>query len=217
MFRYFSRPIPLVLALAFGTAIPVLNALVQAVQIPSGTYPDDSARLAIAPIAWFAHVLAGVAFGITGPLQFVRALRNRFGLLHRASGRIFVASGAVLGLSGLALLAQVTSVRTPLADIARGLFGLGLLFALTMAMAAIRNREFLRHRAWMIRAYATGMGLGTVALVFFPIYLVTGQPPVGLASDILFVGSWAMTIGLAEMVVRRSSPSTGDQRPSTAA
>lgn len=216
MFRYFSRPTPLVLALAFGTAIPVLNALVQAVQIPSGTYPDDSARLAIAPIAWFAHVLAGAAFGITGPLQFVRALRNRFGALHRASGRIFVASGAVLGLSGLSLLAQVTSVRTPLADIARGLFGLGLLFALTMAMAAIRNRQFSRHRAWMIRAYTTGMGLGAVALVFFPIYLVTGQPPMGLASDILFVGSWAITIALAELVIRRSSPSTGDQRPSTA-
>jgi uncharacterized membrane protein len=205
MFRLFQRPIPLVLFLAFGTAIPVLNALVQAVQIPSGTYPDDSARLAIAPIAWFAHVLAGVAFGITGPVQFVRALRNRFGALHRVSGRIFVVSGAVLGLSGLSLLAQVTSVRTPVADIARGVFGLALLIALALAMAAIRDREVLRHRAWMIRAYAIGMGLAAVALVFFPIYLITGQPPMGLASDVLFVGSWALTIALGEMVIRRSS------------
>ncbi len=202
MFRLLSRPIPLALFLAFGTAIPVLNALVQVVQIPSGTYAADSARLAIAPFAWFAHVLAGVAFGVTGPLQFVRALRNRFGRIHRVSGRIFVASGAILGLSGLSLLAQVTSVRTPLADIARGLFGLALLIALAIAMAAIRNREFLRHRAWMIRAYAVGMGLGAVALVFFPIYLVTGQPPMGMASDILFVASWAMTIVLAEVVIR---------------
>ena len=208
MFRLFSRPMPLGLFLAFGTAIPVLNALVQVFQIPSGTYADDSARLAIAPVTWFAHVMAGVAFGITGPLQFVRALRNRFGALHRVSGRIFVVAGAILGLSGLSLLAQVTSVRTPPADVARGLFGLTLLIALVMAMAAIRNREFLRHRAWMIRAYAIGMGLAAVALVFFPIYLVTGQPPMGLASDILFVASWLVTIALAEVVIRFPSRST---------
>ena len=207
MFRFFARPAPLVLALAFFTFIPVLTALVQVFQIPTGTYPEDSARLAVAPISWFAHVLAGCAFGITGPMQFVRALRQRFGALHRVSGRIFVFSGAILGLSGLSLLAQVMSVRTPLADIARGLFGLALLIALAMAMAAIRHRDFLRHRAWAIRAYAIGMGLGAVSLVFFPIYIITGQPPTGLASDILFVGSWALSIAFAEVVIRHSSHS----------
>jgi hypothetical protein len=208
MFRFFSRPAPLVLALAFFTCIPVLTALVQVFQIPSGTYPEDSARLAVAPVSWFAHVLAGVAFGIIGPVQFVRALRHRFGMLHRVSGRIFVLSGMILGFSSLALLAQVTSVRTPIADIARGLFGLALLIALAMAMAAIRHRNFIRHRAWAIRAYAIGMGLGTVSLVFFPIYIITGQPPSGLASDILFVGSWTLNIAFAEVVIRYSSHSS---------
>ncbi len=205
MFRFFSQPVPLVLALALCTCIPVLTALVHVFQIPTGTYPKDSARLAIAPISWFAHVLAGAAFGITGPVQFVRALSHRFGALHRVSGRIFVLSGAILGFSGLSLLAQVASQRTPLADIARGVFGLALLIALTLSMAAIRNRDFLRHRAWAIRAYAIGMGLGAVALVFFPIYLITGQPPSGLASDILFVSSWALTIAFAEVLIRQSS------------
>ncbi len=205
MFRFFSRPAPLVLALAFCTFIPVLTALVLVFQIPTGTYPEDSARLALAPVSWFAHVLAGVAFGITGPVQFVRALRHRFGVLHRMSGRIFVLSGAMLGLSGLSLLAQVMSQRTPLVDIARGLFGLGLLIALALAMAAIRDRDFLRHRAWAIRAYAIGMGLGAAALVFFPIYIITGQAPNGLVSDILFVTSWVLAIALAEAVIRYSS------------
>ncbi len=204
MFRPFQRPIPLVLFLALCTAIPVISALVQVFQIPSGTYPADSARLAVAPIAWFAHVLAGTAFGITGPVQFVRALRHRFGALHRVSGRMFVLSGAVLGLSGLSLLAQVTSLKTPLADIARGLFGLALLIALALSMAAIQDRDILRHRAWAIRAYAIGMGLGAVGLVFFPIYLVTGQPPTGVTSDILFVASWVLTIVFAEVVVRHT-------------
>lgn len=202
MFRLLSRPMLLVLTLAVFSAIPVMTALVQVIQIPSGTYAQDSARLAIAPIAWFAHVLAGAAFGITGPVQFVRALRRRFGVLHRVTGRIFIVSGAALGLSGLSLLAQVASVRTPSADIARGLFGTALLIALARAMAAIRDRDFERHRAWMIRAYAVGMGLGAVGLVFFPVYLVTGQPPTGLASDVLFVGSWVLTIAFAEVALR---------------
>jgi len=76
-----------------------------------------------------------------------------------------------------------------------------------MAMVAIRNRDFLRHRAWAIRAYAIGMGLGAVALVFILLYIVTGQPPVGPTSDILFVVSWVMAIVIAEVVIRRSSRS----------
>lgn len=207
MFRLFQRPIPLVLFLAFFTAIPVLTALIQIVQIPSGAYPAESAHLAFAPVSWFAHAVAGVAFAITGPVQFVRALRHRFGALHRVSGRIFVLSGAILGLSGLSLLAQVESQRTPPADIARGLFGLALLIALALAMAAIRSRDFLRHRAWAIRAYAIGMGLGTVALVFFPIYIIMGQVPTGLASDTLFVASWVLSIAFGEVVIRHLSRS----------
>ena len=208
MFRALRRPIPLALALAAFAAIPVLTAAVQVVQIPTASYPVDSAHLAVAPMAWFAHVAAGVAFGITGPIQFVRALRQRFGALHRLSGRIFMAAGAILGLSGLSLLAQVTSQRTPLADLARGLFGLALLAALALALAAIHNRDLPRHRAWAIRAYAIGMGLGAVSLVFFPIYLVTGQPPTGLASDILFVVSWCVAIAWAEWIIRHSRASS---------
>lgn len=207
MLRFFSRPLPLVLFLAIGTAIPVLSALVQVFQIPTGSYAPDSARLAVAPLSWFAHVLAGAAFGICGPVQFVRALRLRFGRLHRVLGRVFVISGLFLGFSGLCLLLQVQSVRTPIAETVRGLFGLGLLLTLAMAMLAIRNRDVARHRAWMIRAYATGMGVAGISLLFFPLYLFTGQAPSGLAADLLFVGSWALIICGAEVIVRRSATS----------
>lgn len=203
MTRLFQRPIALALGLAVFSAIPVLNALVEVVQIPTGSYPEDSARLAVAPVAWFAHVLAGAAFGITGPVQFVRALRHRLGALHRAAGRIFVVAGVTLGLSGLSLLAQVTSTATPVVDAARGVFGLALLIALARAMAAIRDRDVHRHRAWMIRSHAIGMGAGAIGLVFFPIYLATGRPPAGLGADLVLVAEWLASIVLAETVIRR--------------
>ena len=78
MIRAFTRPIPLVLALAFCTFIPVMMATVRVVQIPLGALPEDSLRLASAPVALFFHSLAGALFGVSGPLQFVRAVRRRF-------------------------------------------------------------------------------------------------------------------------------------------
>ena len=112
---------------------------------------------------------------------------------------------ALVGGDGdlLALLLQVESITTGLLDTARGVFGLALIAALVRAMAAVRARDMLRHRAWMIRAYAIGMGQGTVALVMFPIYLITGEPPTGLATDIVVVGMWLFNIALGEWVARR--------------
>ena len=211
MVRIFNRPLPLVLALALCAFIPVMTAAVSVVQIPLGALPGDSLRLASVPVAFFLHSLAGVLLGVLGPLQFVRALHRRFGTLHRLTGRVFVLAGAGLALSGLTLLLQVESMATGLLDAARGVFGLALIAALMRGVAAARVHDMHRHRAWMIRAYAIGMGTGTVALVMFPLYLITGEPPMGLASDIVVVGMWMFNIALGEWVVRRLAfpPSLG--------
>ena len=55
----------------------------------------------------------------------------------------------------------------------------------------------------MIRAYAIGMGATAVTMVFFPIYVLTGEPPMGLAADIVFLGSWTACVLFAEGIVRR--------------
>lgn len=203
MTRRFSRLIPLLLALIVGTFIPVMIAAVRVVQIPLGTVPEDSLRLTSAPVAFFLHSLAGLLFGVLGPLQFVRALRLRIGALHRLAGRVFVLAGVGLALSGLALLLQVESIATGLLDAARGAFGLTLLTALVLGVSAARAHDMSSHRSWMIRAYAIGLGTGPVSLVMFPIYLITGEPPTGLASDLVVVGMWLSTIALGEWVARR--------------
>jgi Predicted membrane protein (DUF2306) len=205
MIRFFARPIPLVLFLAFCTFIPVMMALVRTVQIPTGSYPDDSLRLAVAPLAWFLHALAGASFGLAGPLQFVFVLRRHFGKWHRLTGRVFVLSGSFLGLSGLAMLLQVPSQSTAILDVARGVFGFALLFALAQSMFAVLRRDIPRHRAWAIRAYAIGMGSGTIALVFFPIYVITGVPPLGFWADVIYIGWWTFNIAVAEFVIRRTT------------
>ncbi|MFN4154650.1 MAG: DUF2306 domain-containing protein [Paracoccaceae bacterium] len=203
MIRLFARPLPLVLALAFGIFIPVMMAGVRLVQILLSALPDDSLRLAAAPVALFLHALAGILFGVLGPVQFARALRQRFGALHRLSGRVFVAAGLALALSGLALLVQIESQATAVLDNARAGFSAALIVALGVAVSAAGRRDMIAHRAWMIRAYAIGMGGATVALVMFPIYLIKGAPLTGLASDLVFVGWWLVTLAIGEWVILR--------------
>ena len=211
MICVFSRPIPLVLLLAFCTFIPILVAAVSVVQIPLGALPEDSLRLAAESVTFFLHALAGVLFGVLGPMQFVLALRRRFGVLHRVTGRFFALAGLMLALSGLRLLFQVESRSTELLDVARGAFSLALILALALGVMAARARDLKKHRAWMIRAYVIGMGAGTIALVMFPIYLVTGAPMTGLASDIVFVSWWLANIALGEWIIRQLAAPTRRQ------
>ena len=201
--RWFAKPAAILFALFFGTLLGIILALVQVVQIPLGALPEDSRHLSAAPVWHFIHVLGGALFGILGPIQFSRVLMHKYGLLHRFMGRVFVAAGAMISLSSLGLLWHFPDTYSAAVSFGRLLFGIALGVALAIAMQNIRKRDITRHRNWMIRAYAIGMGATVVSMVFFPIYAITGEPPMGLAADIVFLGSWTACVVFAEALVRR--------------
>lgn len=200
--RPLARPIPLALALGLASAIPVGVALVNVVAIPTGLVPEGSGHLAAAPLAWWLHAAAGAAFGILGPVQLVGALRRRFGPAHRWTGRAFVLAGLVIGLSGQALLWRTDGPGGPIIDTARGVFGTALIAALLLGLAAARRHDRARHRAWMIRAYALGMGASAVLVAFPPLALL-GVPPTGPAFERAQVLFWLAALALAEGIIRR--------------
>lgn len=204
MIRAFTKPIVVPAALLLGTLLTIVLALVQAVQIPLGALPADSLRLTAVSIRHFLHVAGGAAFAILGPIQFGRVLAGRYGRLHRVLGRVFVTAGAMIALSAMGLLWRFPGAYSPAMSGGRLLFGIALGVALVLAVRAIRRRDVRRHRDWMIRAYAIGVGATAVSMVFFPIYVVTGQAPTGLAADAAFLGAWVACIALAEVVVRRT-------------
>lgn len=203
MTRWFTKPVVVPAALFVGTLLTIVLALVQVVQIPLGALPEDSQRLSAVPVWHFMHVLGGATFGILGPIQFGRVLIRKYGLLHRVMGRVFVAAGAMISLSSLSLLWHFPDTYSVAMNSGRLLFGIALGVALAIAMQAIYKRDLTRHRNWMIRAYAIGIGATAVTMVFFPIYAITGEPPTGLAADIIFLGSWTACIVFAEGLVRR--------------
>jgi uncharacterized membrane protein len=203
MTRWFTKPGVVLAALYFGTLLGTLLAVVQVVQIPLDALPEDSWHLKAAPIWHFMHVMGGATFGILGPIQFSRVLMHKYGLLHRFMGRVFVAAGAMISLSSLGLLWDFPETASAAVSSGRLLFGIALGTALVIAMYAIWKRDFTRHRNWMIRAYAIGIGATAVSMVFFPIYVITGEPPLGIVADIAFLGSWTACIVFAEALVRR--------------
>jgi uncharacterized membrane protein len=206
--RIFARPIGLACLLLFLTSIPIVTAALKIYEIPTGQLPPDAAKFA--PVQWsmFLHALGGLLFGLLGPIQFAGVLKRRFGRLHRVTGRVFVMAGLLLGLSSLRLLAEFPDASTWVLVSARLLAGLAVAVSLILAVVAIRRRDVTRHKAWMIRAYAIGMGPATISFIMFPIFLTTGEPPEGYAADFLFVASWIINITIAELVVRRTGAVT---------
>lgn len=206
MLHAFAGPKRLVLVLLFLTAVPIIAAMMRVAQIPLGTLPEMAHHLQNTPYAHFLHTLAGVSFGLIGPLQFAGVLKRKFGRAHRVMGRIYVAAGAILALSSLRLLATHLLGSTPLLDIERALAGLALGAALWIALRAAMRRDITRHKAWMIRSYAVGMGSSTIVFVYFPYYLIMGEDPSPLAGDLLFLLSWVVNIGIGEWIIRKTSP-----------
>jgi uncharacterized membrane protein len=198
-----SRPKLLVFVLLFFTFIPIVSAALRVYQVPTGLLPQDAIKYQAVPWSMFLHALGGLLFGLLGPLQFSNALKNQYGRLHRVAGRVFVVAGLFLGFSSLRLVTTFPDATTWVVMSARAIGGLCLILALILALQAIVNRRIEMHRAWMIRAYAIGMGSTTlIAFIQLPIFLINGEAMLGYIADLMFVASWAINLAIAEWVIR---------------
>jgi uncharacterized membrane protein len=202
MSRFFRRPLSLAIILFVATFIPIASAPVRMFQILTDQLPADAIKFTTVPWALFLHALGGLAFGLAGPLQFARALKLRFGSLHKVTGHVFVIAGSFLALSSLRLLFEFPHDSTWVLVCARAAAALGMILAMTLALIAVRNGNFAKHRAWMIRTYALGMGAATISFIQLPIFLTRGEALQGYFADSLFVLSWVINLTFAEIIIQ---------------
>ena len=145
------------------------------------------------------HLLAGLVAIVLGPLQFWPRIRNGYPKVHRVTGRTYLAAiviGSLAGM-GLALTSGVTSTY------AVGLFSLACAWLVTSAMAfiAIKKRNFIQHKEWMIRSYVV-----TFAFVVFRLavdsltYLEIGDRASN--STTMAWACWVVPLLLTEMVLQ---------------
>lgn len=187
----------------------VLNDVIPAFGPPQA--PGFDAGFARHPLLTLVHIVPGSLFMILGPLQFVRRIRSRYLTVHRWSGRVFVASGIIIGITALMMSFQM-AIGGANETAATTFYALLFLFALGKAFLHIRRREIRPHREWMIRAFAIGLAVATVRPIvglFFALSDLSPQEFFGIA----FWLGFTLNLIAAEIWINYTRPKLTAQLP----
>ncbi len=192
-------------ALIALSVIPVAAGVVRLGELTGGAeITPENARFFAAPLPAVLHILSVSLFCILGAFQFAPGIRRRRPGWHRGAGRLLVPCGLVAALSGL----WMTQFYPPVMGDGPLLYGIRLVVGSAMTLfivlgfAAIRRRDIARHRAWMMRGYALGLGAGTQALTHLPWFLFPGIQG-ELTRALLMGAGWAINLAVAEWIIRR--------------
>ena len=158
------------------------------------------------PILTMIHVVPGLLFTVLGPFQFSEFIRARHLQWHRWNGRIFLATGFIIGISALFMSFTMQSIGGVNQAAATVLFGSFFLFALSKSFWHIRRREVALHRQWMIRAFAIGLAVASIRPIvgiFFATSRVTHLSPQQFFGIAFWIGLSINTL-VAELWLRSS-------------
>lgn len=189
-------------------AVVVLSAVVRLAgmggALSSGVLPEDAGDAAYVrhPFIAVLHLVPGVAFTLLGPIQFMPGIRRRWPVVHRWSGRVFIVSGVLVAVTAMVVSAVFPPVGGLFKSSAVYLFSIAQLVTLGVALRAVLRCDIPRHRAWMIRAFAIGLGVATMRLYFIPVLLLFGVPgdfSIGLG---MWVG-FGVNVVVAELILLR--------------
>lgn len=159
------------------------------------------------------HILPGALFLVLTPLQFLPRIRAKHLQVHRWMGRVLVVSGLIIGSTAL-VMSYKMNIGGPNETAATTLFGILFLFCLLKAYLHIRRKEVARHREWMIRAYAVGLGVATtrpIVGMFFAFRRLTPHEFFGIAfwlgfTTTFLLGEWWIDYTRQHLAESMSSP-----------
>ena len=169
----------------------------------AGTIPAEGEfdrRYAEHPVLAYAHILPGVVYLVLAPFQISRRFRNRHLGLHRKMGRILIPTGIVAGVFGIifGILYSFGGLAEASASV---VFGSWFVFCLAYAYQHIRTGDTVGHRRWMIRAFAIGLGVGTIR-IWVGLFEATGLLEFNDAFGAAFWIAWTMHVMAAEIWLR---------------
>jgi len=210
-----SRSWPVPAVLVGLSAVPLIAGTLRLIQLGGGpaVIPADH-RFADFPLPLVVHIVGSATYALVGVLQFVPRFRRRHLLWHRRAGRVLALAGLLVALSALwmTLVYEAQPGTGDVLFVLRLIVGSAMAGSLVLGFTAIRRRDIVAHRAWMIRAYALGLGAGTQVFTegFGGALLGTGE----LAGDLAKGAGWLINLAVAECVIRRPSiRRTRDVRP----
>ncbi|MGY0035652.1 DUF2306 domain-containing protein [Pedobacter sp. NJ-S-72] len=132
-------------------------------------------------------------------MQFSSKYRNRYKILHRQIGKLYVISVLLSSVSGLYIALYANG-----GFIARsGFFCLAVVWFYTtfMAYTSIRNKQLVRHQKMMIFSYAACFAAVTLRL-WLPLLIVT-LGDFRTAYMIVAWWAWVPNLVVAALIIRR--------------
>ena len=186
------------------SVIPLVFGAVRLHQLATGAeITSANARFFAAPMPVVVHILSSAVFAVLGAFQFVTGDRRRWLAWHRAAGWVSLVTGLLTGLSGVWMTLFYPHTDVLLMGL-RLAAGSGMVLSIGLGLTTIRRRDILGHQAWMMRAYALGMGAGTQVLTGIVESLVVAHPD-ALSKAVSMGAAWLINLIVAEWLIRRRS------------
>lgn len=127
---------------------------------------------------YFAHILPAMVLSISGILQFVPQIRQKFPVVHRWNGRLFLTLGLSGAITGLYLTWIGGHRLSDIGSIGITLNGLLIPVAIALAWRTALARDFSAHKRWAVHSFLLINGVWSFRLYLFG-WLVVNQGPVG--------------------------------------
>ncbi len=192
-------------ALILLVLVPLIAGAMRFSSLLSGAEATpDNARFVGMPVPVITHIISVSVYSVLGAFQFHAGLRRRRPRWHRVAGRVLVPMGVAAAASGLwmNLVYALPADSYGALWVARWVVGIGMIAALALGFAAVLRRDFTRHRAWMIRAYAIAVGAGTQVFTSLIWFLIVGDAAANTTTVPLIAG-WVVNLAVAEWIIRR--------------
>ncbi|WP_433320098.1 DUF2306 domain-containing protein [Micromonospora chersina] len=198
------------------SAVPVIAGVARTAELTGGAaVTPENARFFASPVPVLVHVVGASLYCLLGAFQFAPVFRRRRPGWHRLAGRVLIPCGLAAALSGLwmALFYPRPPIDHVLVTPMRLVFGTAMFCCIVLGLVAIRRRDIPRHRAWMARGYAIGLGAGTQVLTHLPWMLLVGQPS-GIGRAFLMLAGWVINLAAVEWALHRrlTGPARSIQR-----
>jgi uncharacterized membrane protein len=185
--------------------IPIVSGAFRLHQLTGGAeITPANARFFASPLPVTVHIVGASLYAILGAFQFTNSFRRRWPGWHRWAGRLLVVCGLLVGASGIwmTLFYQLPVGDGAFLKAQRLLFGSAMIVSLVLSYVTIRRGNVKQHRAWMMRAYAIGVGAGSQALTLMAGELIAGKPN-ELSRALLMGAAWVINLAVAEWIIRK--------------
>ncbi|NGM13047.1 DUF2306 domain-containing protein [Verrucosispora sioxanthis] len=192
-------------------AVPVLAGGLRLAEFAGGAQVlPDGDRITSAPLPVVAHIVAVTVFSVLGAFQFAPRFRRRHRRWHRVAGRLLIPCGLLTALSGLwlTLFLPPGPFDSDALVAVRVVVSVAMAGSIVLGLVAVRRRDFGRHRAWMIRGYAIGMGAGTQFFTQMA-WLAAVGPLTTSGRTGTMTAAWLINVLLAEWIIRRRGGTAG--------